>query len=219
VLKKSITKPNDVQYSVRDRLMQAQMAVGVSEKVLVAMVHLSVLWRNRLVHSAISKGPTHRNDDEDRLQDLSEASGQLSKTYGGLQVEEMLQHFRQKESPKRKEIVALISSCQNAARSLDVALIRAGANTQEKIAAIAVAALKSALIAGTNKPSELSKLWGKDRVARRRRLHSILEESGFTHEKNFKEKEPVSSPLSIRFIEDFVSMSKAEATDFLYFNR
>jgi hypothetical protein len=214
ILRKSITRPGKGAYSIADRF--AEMKLNLTDTVQSVdfeMMRVLVAWRNQHVHEGLNEAGEFRLPDGAETILLGERE-MLAKRYGGFDPAMLLGHFVQRAAPKRKEIIALVSACQNYVRASDVALLKLSIIGKSDLESIAHTMIKAALCRNTH--AEINKLWGKDTAARMRRLKAILEAGGFVSHTPEKDT-PLSSALSLstEFIEDFATRSIQQAIETL----
>ena len=140
ILRKSVTRSGGSAYSIADRLVEIYCPSadvdkdvdGKNAEIDLQLLKVLVAWRNQTVHDGLN------NSGEPRLPDGCEekllgAKDHLATRYGDLDPIVLLDHLRRRESPKRKEIVALVSACQNFVRAVDSALLRYSISRREDI--------------------------------------------------------------------------------------
>jgi hypothetical protein len=120
-----------------------------------------------------------RLDDTIKAQLLA-AEPYLANRYGGLSVHEMFEQMSGDTSPRRKEIIGLVSASVNLTRCVDEKLVANAIKFERDLESVAIAEISEAL----NRTDEslervVRKLWGMNEGARERRLTAILQEAGF----------------------------------------
>jgi hypothetical protein len=184
VLRKSVTRPGGSAYSIADRFAEMHFRLDGDDteedcnnaEVDLELLKVLVAWRNQTVHDGLN------NSGELRLPDgceekLLNARDNLAARYGDLDPIVLLAHIRQGAAPKRKEIIALVSACQNFVRAVDSTLLRRSLVRSAEIQNVAFEKIRETLC--KEKTSDLKRLWGKGEAARIRRLKAILESGGF----------------------------------------
>lgn len=202
VLRKSVTRPGGSAYSIADRFAEVRSASDHGDKseddknaeVDLELLKVLVAWRNLTVHDGLNASGELRLPDG-CAETLLNAQDSLAARYGDLDPTVLLAHLRQRAAPKRKEIVALVSACQNFVRAVDSALLRRSIFRNEDLQNIAFEKIREALCDKTT--SDLKRLWGKGEAARIRRLKAILESGGFAAPEH-----QTSVPLQTIFLPD-----------------
>jgi hypothetical protein len=203
VLRKSITRPGNVAYSIADRFGQMHFSTEGNksdEEIDQELLKVLVAWRNQTVHDGLA------NSGEPRLPEgceekLLKASENVAARYGGLDPAVLFAHMRGRAAPKRKEIIALVSACQNFVRAVDSALIRRSIVRSEDIQSIAFETIRGSLCKRTT--SDLKRLWGKGEEARRRRIKAVLESGGFAAPEDGTKIPAPTIFLPDNFVQDF----------------
>ncbi|QIP06106.1 hypothetical protein [Bradyrhizobium symbiodeficiens] len=177
------------------------------------LLKILVAWRNQHVHDGLNSSGEFRLPDGCEAILLAEKD-MLAKRYGGFDPSALFHHFIQRDAPKRKEIITLVSACQNFVRAIDGALLRQSVTRNSDLQSIALATIKKALC--RDNPAEIKKVWGKDTAARERRLRAALEAGGFSVPEPETEA-PLSPNLSLPadFIENFARISVQQVIEIL----
>ena len=177
VLRKSITKPGTVAYSVVDRIQELQIDFGIDGKLCLGLVAALVAWRNQAVHASRATSAEVRVDDG-HVKFLCNNATILSSLYGGFNPSMMFGHMQKKALPKRKEIVSLAAAAQNLVREIDWKIIRRTIPHTQALEARA----KTLIITGIEKESDkaFNVLWSKNSAARKRKMLDILKQNGFS---------------------------------------
>jgi hypothetical protein len=197
ILRKSVTKKGRIAYSVSERFEQIESGIEDRSKTDKLLLEVLVAWRNQSVHDDSSD-----DDSKTRLPSrtdiqLRNAAADLASRYGGLDAAQMLDQLYATQAPRRKEIIALASAAQNYVRTVDGVLLRQALNSDKAVERLALIRFHRALFNDGGR--ELKKLWGKDIDARRRKIISVLEESGFAI------IEDVPHGLNTTFVEHLIS--------------
>jgi hypothetical protein len=177
IMRKSVTRPGKGAYSISERFAELKLGCDNDAKIDFALLKVLVAWRNQRVHDGLAGAGELRLPDGCE-ETLLEAKAYLAGRYGGLDPEVLLANMRNRAAPKRKEIIGLVSACQNLVGTADSVLLERSLCQTGQIKAVALEKIKEALC--HQSASELKKLWGKDPAARARRVKAILEASGFT---------------------------------------
>jgi hypothetical protein len=203
IIRKSVTKPKGVAYSIPERF--SQLETERSQKVAEDALLVAVLtaWRNQSVHEEQPKASFKARLEAELSEELRTHSASLATRYGDLQVGKLLEHVESNRPPSRKDIIALASAAQNYVRAIDEGLLIRHLNSQEAIERVALAEIRRALLEPPGKLIQI--VWGKDPTTRARRLTAILEEAGFA-----KSGELLPS-LSDCFLDDFARRSLLDA--------
>ncbi|MBU8874291.1 hypothetical protein KQ910_10985 [Reyranella sp. MMS21-HV4-11] len=177
VLRKSVTKPGGVAYSIVERILELGIKLNEDGQLSLALAATLVAWRNQVVHSGRVTNDELRLD-RNFVESLSENASLLSSLYGGLDPLLLINHLRRKDFPKRKEIVSLVAATQNLVREIDWRLIRRTIPTQIALEIRAKQAIGSTLSEESDKALVI--LWNRNSEARLRKLHDILRRNGFS---------------------------------------
>jgi hypothetical protein len=219
VLRKSVTRPGGIAYSIADRFAEMHHLDGdvkgedyKNAEVDMELLKVLVAWRNQTVHDGLNSSGELRLPDgcEEKLRDAKDS---LAARYGDLDPIVLLAHICQRAAPKRKEIIALVSACQNFVRSVDSTLLRRSLVRSEDIRNIAFEKIREALCNKTT--SDLKRLWGKGEAARIRRLKAILESGGLAAPEDETTVPLPTVFLPDNFIENFARNSIQQALKIL----
>ena len=141
----------------------------------MAFVDLAINWRNRLVHSKANNPILKVSNDV-----LLSESDYISKNYQGLETRETLNNFLKKETPKFKEITAIIRACMTFIEKLDWQLVQK--LDKKKYVKDVVSYYIHEVI-----QMEINRVWGKSFETRKRQLTNILRSFSFTETKEQNE--------------------------------
>ena len=183
ILRKSVTRPGGKEYAIWERFESLEITLeGEREeerKTDLAMVRVLSVWRNKVSHQGLEGRGEIRLDDTVKAHLLA-AETYLASRYGGLSAHEMFEQISGDTSPRRKEIIGLVSASVNLTRLVDEELVANAIKSERDLQSVAVAAISEALSkAETNIESVVRRLWGMNEGARARRFTAILEEAGF----------------------------------------
>lgn len=176
ILIKAKTKKGDEAYSISDRFAVIFMPKTVDAATDGFLLNLLVILRNQLIHGDLSS--TKARLDEGIALKLRDHSANAYSRYGGLKLELLVDHIKKKQSPSRKDTIALVSSAQNFIRAVDSSLVAQTFQSAENIEHIALKEICRAMFIDGCK--RLRSTWGNDVKVRERRIVAILEEAGFS---------------------------------------
>jgi hypothetical protein len=203
IMKKAVTKPNRVAYSIPERFSQLETERSQKAPEDALLVAVLTVWRNQSVHEEQPKASFKARLESQLSEDLRTHGASLATRYGDLQVEKLLEHVESNRPPSRKDIVALASAAQNYVRAIDEGLLMQHLDSQAAIDQVALAEIRRALLEPPGKLIQI--VWGKDPTTRVRRITAILEEAGFV--KSGK----LLPSLSDCFLDDFARRSLLDA--------
>jgi hypothetical protein len=173
VLRKSTTKPGGKEYSIPDRAAALLGYLKIDEPDALAFLALTTAWRNTLVHGGRAE-PTLTRAADDQLR--SNATW-ISAQYASIDVAKMLDSFWKGQRPTLKEATTMVATCQNLARTIDVAIIRNKVSTPEQISTIVRNELERSF---SHENARWKKVWGRDPEAQTRAFVNQLAECGIT---------------------------------------
>jgi len=179
ILRKSVTRPGGKEYAVWERFETLGVELGDEGKANLAMVRVLSAWRNKTSHEGLEAEGEVRLDGNVKEQLLA-AEVYLANRYGGLSVSEMFKQMSGNSTPRRKEIVGLVSASVNLTRFVDGKLIANAIKRESDLETVAFTEIAWALTGNDQKlESAVRRLWGTNEAARARRFAAILEEASF----------------------------------------
>jgi hypothetical protein len=179
ILRKSVTRPSGKEYAVWERFETLGVELGDEGRINLAMIRVLSAWRNKTSHEGLEADGEVRLDDNVKEQLLA-AEVYLANRYGGLSAPEMFKQMSGDSSPRRKEIVGLVSASVNLARLVDEKLVSKAIKRESDLEAVAFAEIARALSGKDQKlQSAVRRLWGTNEAARARRFAAILQEASF----------------------------------------
>jgi hypothetical protein len=197
ILRKSVTKPGGVAWSIPERIEELLIHLGQEMAVAVAFLDLTVRWRNALVHSSRAEARLSRSTADQLIKEKQE----LALKYAGIDISRTLVNFESGRWPTLKEATTMIAVAQNLARSIDRGLLLVNAGTTQQVEMIARRELGKAL---AKCEGGWKRVWGRNTDARARVLANLLSNAGIV-----ETAEPVSATLEPSFVRDLASADRS----------
>jgi hypothetical protein len=199
ILRKSVTKPGNIQWSIAERVEQLMLHLGEDTDESLCFLELMVSWRNAIVHTRNARFEVSGRTSSV----LTQKQEPIAAKYANIDTLQALEHFRTRKFPTLKEATTMIAVIQNLTRRIDEALIHTYSGRDAQIERIARREIASAL---KMQHGGWKRVWGRDVAARRRSLSNYLNAAGIVG----GTPDIKSAVLQLDFLNQLASMSTVD---------